>query len=204
MILSTLDEMIAERPPSSDDQRRQYAVLRGESARINSDLIALLGLYQLDARSMPLQMGEHYVQDLFDDAIAVIAPLLGLRGIEVSCICDAEVHAFCDARLVASVINNALVNALRYADGRISLEARQVGGGCVIDVIDDGPGFPPAMLARDAGSSPVDDNGHAGSTRLGLYFAAEIARLHQSGEDCGHIELTNPEGGGGCFSLHLP
>jgi signal transduction histidine kinase len=84
------------------------------------------------------------------------------------------------------------------------MRARQsADGGLVIEVFDDGPGFPKKML-EDVSNQSRGIDFASGSTNLGLYFAGEVAHMHRRGETHGCIELSNLDAGGSCFRLLLP
>lgn len=212
MLLNTLDSVIEATPNASDLQRSQFGTLRGEAARINNSMIYLLGLYRLQEKQLPLQIQEIFVADFLEEQIAANELLFSIRQLRVVCECDDDLRAYFDPTLIAGVLNNVLVNASRYADKSIRVIARpNVNNGVVIEVRDDGPGFPDKMLSANANTEEDqfanDDRGidfHSGSTSLGLYFAAQVANLHRRGEQHGTIDLTNIAPHGSCFRLLLP
>lgn len=211
MLLNTLEAVIAATPISSDAQRQQFATLRGEAARINNSLIYLLGLYRLQRNQLPLQIQEVFVADFIDEQIAANKLLFSIRQLDVQHTCDEALAAYFDPTLIAGVIDNVLVNAAHYAKKSIHVNAAMTAQReLVIEVRDDGPGFPEKMLQSNH-NKPLSEhnkqggiNFESGSTNLGLFFAAEVARLHRRGEQCGRIELSNIEPHGSCFKLFLP
>lgn len=203
MLLQTLEEVIRATPNQSDEQRRQFAVLQGEAVRINYDLMYFLGLYRLQKNQMPLHIESVYVADFLEEQIVNNALLFEIRGLKLNLECDAELSARFDPTLIAGIINNVLVNAARYAQKVVAIRALRIEGALVIEVHDDGLGFPEKML-QQGNHHERGINFSSGSTNLGLYFAAEIAALHKNGERTGTINLLNPSSGGGCFRLTLP
>jgi signal transduction histidine kinase len=204
MLLNTLDNVIETTSITSTAQREQFATLRGEAARINNALIYMLGLYRLEQHQLPLQIQEVHVADFLEEQIAANGLLFSIRQLNVRCECDDNLTAYFDPTLIAGVIGNVLVNAARYAQSEIVASAqRSADGGLIIELHDDGGGFPEKMLQ----SQPNHERGidfHSGSTNLGLYFAAEVAHLHRRGEHRGSIELSNRQPHGSCFRLLLP
>ncbi len=204
MLLNTLDAVIEETPISSDSQRQQFATLRGEAARINHSLIYLLGLYRLQRNELPLQIHEVYVADFLEEQIAANELLFTIRQIDVVCDCDESLAGYFDPTLIAGVVGNVLVNAARYARRAIRVSAiAGANGSIIIEISDDGPGFPEKMLQPNLHTQRGIDF-HSGSTSLGLFFAAEVAHLHRRGEVHGTIELSNQSAGGSAFKLTLP
>jgi signal transduction histidine kinase len=204
MLLDTLDSVVQTTPITSDHQRHQFATLRGEAARINNSLMYLLGLYRMQKNQLPLQIQEVYVADFLEEQIAANDLLFSIRELNVGSTCDEELTGYFDPTLIGGVINNVLVNAARYAHKNIRLSAsRSAQNELLIEVQDDGPGFPAKMIEST-------ENQHrgvdfiSGSTNLGLYFAGEVAHMHRRGEQHGSIALSNLASGGSCFHLRLP
>lgn len=104
-----------------------------------------------------------------------------------------------DDALVRLALSNAVHNACRSAHSRIRLTAREQDGMLVLEVTDDGPGFPAAML-ENAGHIPTSVSGRG--TGLGLFLARRIAELHKLNGRNGHIELSNDHGA--VFRMYLP
>ncbi|MHB1639270.1 MAG: sensor histidine kinase [Candidatus Dormibacteria bacterium] len=104
-------------------------------------------------------------------------------------------------------LDNLLDNALRSAPSRSSLEVvvRSADGEAVVEVSDQGPGFPPAIISQPwqrFGAKPTGTRPDAESnpgTGLGLWIVAMIMTAHH-----GRAELANRPGGGATVSLHLP
>ncbi len=205
MLLNTLDAVIEETSISSDIQRRQFATLRGEAARINHSLIYLLGLYRLQHHELPLQIQEVYVADFLEEQIAANELLFSIRQIAIHCECDESLTGYFDPTLIAGVIGNVLVNASRYAATTIRIDAiAGEQGGITLAISDDGPGFPEKMLASNYRHQQNGIDFNSGSTSLGLFFAAEVAHLHRRGNVHGTIDLSNIAPHGSCFKLMLP
>ena len=205
MLLASVDELTSDMADMTDGQRRQFAILQGEASRIRNDLIYLLGLYRMQNHDLVVDIDEVFVDDFLDQQVAQNALLFDMRKIDVNVTCVDDLAGFFDEELIGGVINNVLVNAARYTSSRIEINARSEGGYLCIEVIDDGAGFPAAMLAH-AGEMERDISFKTGSTNLGLHFAARIAALHKTNDGrVGLIAISNLSAQGcGCFSLRLP
>jgi len=111
----------------------------------------------------------------------------------------APVCAFFDDALVRLALGNALHNACRFTRSCIQLAAYEQDSMLVLEVSDDGSGFPENVLAS-GGKSPAAASGSG--TGLGLYLACKIAGLHQLQGRHGSVELSNSPGGR--FRMMLP
>lgn len=116
----------------------------------------------------------------------------------------APAYAFFDEALIRMALGNALHNACRHARNNVRLSAFEQKNMLVLEVSDDGPGFPENIL-ESGGKLPGTVSGKG--TGLGLYLANKIAELHHLKDCHGRIELINAEPGkasGGKFRMILP
>lgn len=204
MLLHTLESMLAENPPENESQRKTFAVLGYEASRINSELVQLLSLYRMQHERLRVQADEHFVLDTIEDQTDRNDVLFQARSIRVNTQCDPDLRWYFDAELIGGVINNILVNCVRYSRGQLSVSATVEDKMLCIAIADDGDGYPQSML-----DAPLQTNAGVsfskGSTNLGLLFAHRVLRLHGSGERRGRIHLANNGPlGGGVLSLYIP
>ena len=183
----------------------ERGVIDYEFANLNGMMVQLLGLYKLGVNQLPLRPEYHEMDDFIESQLAWHQEVLVSRGItatyDVDMLCPL---GFFDRELVGSVVANVIINAVRFARGAIHITAGEQDGQLALSINDDGPGYPPALIASQTdyvqGINPV-----SGSTGLGLYFAARIAERHERNGVVGRIELANGGGlGGGLFTLYLP
>jgi signal transduction histidine kinase len=107
--------------------------------------------------------------------------------------------AFFDKALISMALSNAIHNACRNAQSKIRLAAFEQNKMLVIEVADDGPGYPESILSENITAPlPVSKRG----TGLGLYLASKIAALHRLKDQHGCIELSNSDGA--VFRMILP
>lgn len=191
--------------PEAQRGTPEQGVIDYEFAHLNGMLVQLLGLYKLGVNQLPLRPDYHELDDFIEAQLALHQEVLDSRGIAARLqIDDFGLPGFFDRELVGSVISNVVINAIRYARAEVLIKAGQVGEQLVITVNDDGPGFPVHMIEQQS-DYVLGINQSSGSTGLGLYFAANIARQHQRQGVHGHIEIANGgELGGGLFGIYLP
>ena len=88
---------------------------------------------------------------------------------------------------------------------KIEIIAKEENGYLVIEIHDDGSGYPDLLLESAPGEILNNINFQTGSTSLGIYFAEMVTRLHVQGDRKGSIKLSNGGSlGGGVFSIYLP
>ena len=204
MVIQSAELIQAEGNKLSDNAREELARLNYEANRLNSNLLQLLSLYRLDRQQLPVQIDQHYLSELFEELLLKNQYFATQQSIEVVIRVDDNLNWFFDRDLVLNVLNDAIANALRYSNRRIMLSAEMTKGMLLIEVADDGPGFPDFMLDNANPAMHKLDLRH-GHTALGIFFAKLIARAHHNKNQRGQVTLQNNGGlSGGSFSLTLP
>ena len=204
MLLHSVDQMCEELP---DDwkQKNNTTTVKYEAERVNSYLIQLLGLYRLQNKMLTLHIDEYFLSDLLEEQVAHYEPMLMDKNISLSISADDSFTWYFDREVVISVLNNALNNASRYTKSAIEIVAYQEDNYLVIEIHDDGKGYPKMLLDSRPGEILNNINFQTGSTSLGIYFAEMVTRLHTQQERQGSIKLSNGGRlGGGVFSIYLP
>ena len=203
MLIGTLDDLVHSKHFESSEDKHQLLVLQSEASRINSSLIHLLGLYRLQQDKLPLQIKEVFVNDLLEEVVAANENLFKLQAITVTTDCEEDLGWYFDSQLISSIINNILINALKYTKKTIAIKAWIENSRLTIQIDDDGNGYPESILHNQNAATHAI-NFATGSTNLGLFFAAHIANAHTRNGQNGYIALSNREAGGGRFTLSLP
>ena len=203
MFLATLDRLDEVGQGSGAEISSYCSLLRGEASRINNDLIYLLSLYRLQNKQLVATIDEVYLPDFLEEQRLRHQVLIRAAGVSLNIKVNDDVFGYFDAELISGVLNNAIVNAAKYTHNVITMSVRQEQQGIVIDVEDDGEGFPATMI-HENNDYQRGVSFKSGSTNLGLFFCNHIAALHASGGRQGQVELLNSEAGGGIFRLRLP
>ena len=204
MLVASLEAAIEEQPPQNDAQAKRFSTLHYEASRINSELVQLLTIYRMQNKFLPVRIDRHYVVDILEDQLARNHMLIESKQVSMRLECDEDLQWYFDSDLLASVIQNVLVNGVRYTKNQMLVEARVVDKMLVISIADDGPGYPVHMRNQPSASVAEAEISN-GETHLGLYFAERIAAIHRQKDRCGYIELQNGGPlGGGVFSIYLP
>jgi two-component system OmpR family sensor kinase len=162
---------------------------------------ALLLIASSDRGQLPLRREEVTIADLLDGVqqrFAWRAQELG-RPIVIDNQAG-ELTLDADRLRLEQALGNLVDNALRHGAGTIRLGAHRDGGGVVLRVSDDGPGFDPDFLPRalERFSRDAAQRGSEGSG-LGLAIVHTIARAHG-----GSVQPSNAAGGGAVVEIVLP
>lgn len=204
MVIQSAELIQAEGAKLSHGAREELARLNYEANRLNSNLLQLLSLYRLDRQQLPVQIDQHYLQELFEELLLKNQYYANQRGITVTINADDDLNWFFDRDLILTILNDAVANALRYSTEQILIGATITDNQLQIVVADDGPGFPDFMLHNAAADMHKPDLRH-GHTGLGIFFAKLIARAHYNKNQRGIVSLqNNSELKGGSFRLTLP
>jgi signal transduction histidine kinase len=193
--LSVLDSSlhILRKHAMSDERTARHVNRMSEQLRVCNGIIS--DLLEVARESTP-RCDSIDVSALISDVLDVSDPPPGVRvDVEV----DPGLRAFGDKGLLRQALVNLLGNAyiaLGERGGLVRMVAREEGESLVIEVLDDGPGFPPAILPEVF--EPLVTT-RAKGTGLGLALVESVARRHG-----GTATATNGDAGGASVSLRLP
>ncbi|MEU0966031.1 ATP-binding protein [Streptomyces sp. NPDC005917] len=144
--------------------------------------------------------------DILTRAVHAASARADTSGVRLNLNADTSVRVVADPDRLRQAVDNLLDNALHYTpDGGVidvALSTEPGAGFAVIEVRDDGPGFPPAFLPlaferfRRADAARARTSGGAG---LGLAIVRSIAEAHR-----GRAVADNPADGGARVRVELP
>ena len=175
--------------------------MRLTGRRVHDRLLHILTVYKAEIGFFAAHVDAYDPAEIIEDLVLEAQSLAGER-LHVAGLSLAAASCDLDRYLVESALSNALHNALRFAAGRIQISARTEDGYLVLQVEDDGPGYPGSVLEH--GALPLH-NGGSGSTGLGLYFSRTAAAAHRKQDRSGFVSIENGGAlGGAVFALWLP
>lgn len=185
-------------------QHQSFADLHYQTSRINGSLMQLLALYREDRNQLPMFIEENAVKEILEDVVERNRLYLNSHHIDVNIDLDDELYGYFDADLITYLLADIFVNALRHAKSKVNILARFEEPYLVIQIEDDGPGYPDHML--DINEDQFSSfNACKGRSGLGLLFAKKIAQAHKANNLTGHILLANKNNpSGSTFTLKLP
>ena len=205
MLGQSLNHILDEQSKNNPNAKTQkdVGIVQYEANRVNNSLMQLLALYKLENEQLPFSPNYHNLFEFIEEQTIILAQLFEAKNISCEINVDESLDAFFDANLLSIVVENILGNAIRYSKSKIIINC-QNDDHLVIQINDDGFGYPDKMIDLQ-GSYMLGINQSTGSTGLGLFFAEQIALMHQNKSETGYIILKNGgELNGGLFEIHIP
>lgn len=196
---------IARRPGRSEEEiRRSLDVLAprvGLLSRLADDLLLLA---RGDGGALPLHRVGQSLEPLVAETLGSLSRVADAHGVLLALDADPEVDAAVDAGRFQQVIDNLVGNAIEHASGSSLVEVllREEAGEAVVEVRDNGPGFPDDVLSRAFERFTRADVSRRRGRRgagLGLAIVRLIVEAHG-----GSVVARNLEGGGASVVVRLP
>jgi K+-sensing histidine kinase KdpD len=207
VLFNNLEDIIVSCREQNCKKHADFYVMQYEIQRLNHSLIRLLSLYKAEKSQLAANIDYHAVGDVLEEVAIGHQILLNSRGIQLLTECGDSLCWTFDRNLIEGVLDNIINNAFRYARSTVKISAFMENGYLVLQIEDDGGGYPPAMLVNEARQPEFkhDIDFKTGSTGLGLYFSIMVAAMHVNNDKKGFISIVNGgKMGGGIFSIYLP
>jgi two-component system sensor histidine kinase MtrB len=181
-----------------DQMRRPLELLIQDVHRLHRLVEELLELARIDAGNVELEHEPYSVRRAVDSVLATWRRDLPSSGTIIDV--DESLLAFGDPACTQRIIENLVDNAARHANGVTSVRAHRSAEHILIEVCDDGPGVPEAILDHVFDRFFKGDSSRSRSgSGLGLALARHYAQIQR-----GTLVVANRAEGGACFTLTLP
>jgi signal transduction histidine kinase len=196
-------QIVSEGLAQSDDPRVKRAAPRLERAIERAIGLAEATLRYGHAEAPAPNVAPVNLIPAIEEAAA--EGLAGRPEIEWSLDAPGQLSATADADHVHRIVANLVRNAARAISeqpgrkgpGKVSARAFQQNGSVIIEIADNGPGVPPAVMGRLF--QPFSGSASRGGAGLGLAIARELARGMK-----GDLELSSNTETGAAFTLRVP
>ena len=150
--------------------------------RLKNDSLQLITLYRFHENGQ-FPMDDAWPRDTVNDAIE--ATSLQFPGITFHNKVDDDCQGFYSETLIQLALVTLITNSAQAGATEINITADDSDNGTMIEVSDNGPGFPEEVLDGQRGSTKKGPSG------LGIYFVQLIAQHHQRGEHHGTVTTAN-------------
>lgn len=196
-------QIVSEGLSESDDPRVKRAAPRLERAIQRAVTLAEATLSHARADTAAPNLSTINLVPAIDEAAA--EGLAGCDGVEWQIEAPAALNAVADPdhvhRIVANLVRNAARAIQEQKDrscpGRVRARVFREGACAVVEISDNGPGVPAAVVARLF--QPFAGSGSRGGAGLGLAIARELARGMR-----GDLVLSANGADGAAFTLRVP
>lgn len=195
-VLQTELELANRRPRSREELLATVTAAQHETERLTHLTEELLFLAAADDERLGIPRDRERVAPVLEAAVGAVAGRAEERAVSLDVEADASIDAWVAPALLRRAVENLLENALRYAPpgSRVTTRLQREGGEVVIEVLDEGPGFPaeflPHAFERFRRADDARSRG-SGGTGLGLAIVLAVARAHGGTA----VAANRPEGG---------
>ncbi|MBN9607058.1 MAG: HAMP domain-containing histidine kinase [Actinomycetales bacterium] len=182
--------------------------MRGQVDRMSGLVDSLFELSRIQSGTLTLDRAPVALRDLVSDTIAELGPVAEARGVGLEGSAERDVDAVGDARALARVLGNLVMNAIEHspAGAAVQVSLRHEGGVAILCVTDRAGGIPEADRANvfrpgwRASASRTPGAGLERSTGAGLGLAIVRGLVEAHG---GTVALV-PVESGSRFEVRLP
>jgi len=193
----------------ADDPQRFHRQMRSQVDHLSAMVDDLFELSKINSGNLSLSMEPVSLYDLVSDAVAELGALARSRQITMTAPDRGDFMVVGDARELARVVGNLLVNAIQHSPpgGSISVMTRHGSSNDVLLTVEDaGGGIPEDDLSKvfqagwraTSSRTPEQLWGQSAGAGLGLAIVQGIVEAHS-----GDISVRNVPGG--CrFDVRLP
>lgn len=197
-------ELILSKPRTAAEYRNTLVVLEDELKKLTRIVEGLFTLSMADAGQLHLQCEPLYVDEVLEEACALVTSRAKNKGISIVRELSSEMPYFGDEAFLHQLFLIFLDNAIKYSPNetqvRVTLQARE--DGLQVRFADQGIGISdkhlPFVFERFYRAS-ASNNGDAHSGGLGLAIAQAIVRAMG-----GFIKCESRLGLGSLFTIVLP
>lgn len=203
-ILQGETELLLKEQREPEEYHRALEVIDSELKKLSRIVEGLFTLAMADAGQLRLQREPLYLNEVLEEACAMVAPRARAKRISIERKLDREVSYVGDEIFLRHLFLIFLDNALKYSgqESEIRVEMAPINGGVNVRFQDQGVGIPaehlPHIFERFY-RVPQNDASEAHSGGLGLAIAQAIVRAQG-----GTIECASRPGAGSTFTISFP
>lgn len=187
--------------PTPQPERAQAERVKRLIDRLLSLADRVLYFERLEAGEVPLDLKDHALAQIIDDAVHAVSGLAAEAGVKVT-VASCSSRVLADGDQITRVLTNLLANAVKYsqANEAVSILSEEEDDDVVVSVVDSGPGIEEGQkgIIFDKYRQVQSANTKKG-TGLGLAICKRIIEQHG-----GTIGVKDGANGGTVFWFKLP
>lgn len=191
--------------PGCDESARLCTQVQRSLETMDSLLRTLLYMSRLDGGDITPEWSNVSLDRLFDSLASDFEPLARQRGLDLR-VRSSGLYVRSDETLLRSILQNILINALRYTDtGGVLLAAGSCSEQVHVRVADTGIGIAPDQLEEVFAEFSRGQQPSAPNDSIGAGLGLGLAIVERLVNTLSHrIELRSHVGRGSCFRLSMP
>lgn len=200
-IIGASDNLISNRKNlSQDNQNELFAEISKASYRLNRQVENLLNMSRLETGTLKINSDWCDINELVYSAVFQLEDISQNHSIIIQ-IPESLPFFKIDFGLMEHVLINLLHNAINYSPDNttINISASCVDEQLIIQIRDQGPGFPEDKIDRVFDRFYRLDNSQTGGSGLGLSIVKGFVEAHH-----GKVILQNSNEGGAIFTIEIP
>ena len=194
-------ELLLSKPRTAEEYHKTLLIFDDELKKLTRMVEGLFTLSMADAGQLHLQSEPLYINEVLEEACALVASRARKKGITIVRQLDQEVPYNGDEAFLHQLFLIFLDNAIKYSpeSSIIQVSLLQEKGTICVAFQDQGPGISPDHLPHifERFYRASSSDSHSGG--LGLAIAQAIARAQH-----GSIGCDSTLGAGSCFTVVLP
>jgi K+-sensing histidine kinase KdpD len=136
-------------------------------------------------------INENYVDEMLFDIVADNTSICEKFNLKLEIDCPINFLWYFDKKLISGVINNALINLIRYTNSKVIISAKIESDYLQIDICDDSKGFPSQVLNEFDTVKKGDSNFSEIKLGANWYYALKILEMHENQAKKGDYNLSN-------------
>ena len=200
IIIGTLDLLATGLEGQDPRLLGQVERARTTAERLTSMITTMLDMSRLESGEMPLHRKACDLAEIARGMLQSVSSLQAQRRIWVTS--PESVRAAVDPEIIGRVLENLLVNAIKFtaADGLIEIRIQRDGGLARVALIDNGPGIAAEHLPRLFEKfGQVGERAQRSGAGLGLAFCRLAVEAHY-----GKVGVSSEVGKGSEFWFEIP
>jgi two-component system, OmpR family, sensor histidine kinase BaeS len=170
----------------ADDPDRYMTVIGNELGNVEALLDQLIEYARIESGQRQSGSETVSVAEVASEAVEALEPLARRRGVRLELHTDGPAFVTATTLDVRRALRNPLENAIGHcrADGVVSVRVHEHSAGVDVQILDDGPGFPPGFKDRAfepftrADLARTSGTGHAAHAGLGLAITRGLVQQH--------------------------